>query len=255
MTSPKIKVTFLGSGSAFTVGESNYHSNLLIEDLQSSKKLLIDCGSDARLSMFEQQLSFKDIDAVYISHVHADHTGGLEWLGFSRYFSPLGPVTLFIADDVEKPLWTTLKAGMSTLPEQQAQLNTFFKVSIAQNKQFSWQGHTFVLEPTQHVVNNGLPQPCYGLKFQVNGSYVYFTSDSILMYDQKKALFEKATTIFHDCETASPSGVHANYSQLVQLPANIRGKIWLYHYNAGDKPNSIADGFQGLVQKGQTFYF
>ena len=26
-------------------------------------------------------LGYADIDAVYISHLHADHVGGLEWLG------------------------------------------------------------------------------------------------------------------------------------------------------------------------------
>ena len=105
MITPKIKITFLGSGSAFTIGESNFHSNLLIEDLKTSKKLLIDCGSDTRFSMQEVGLTFNDIDAVYISHIHADHTGGLEWLGFTRYFSKFTIPDLYTSHEIVKPLW------------------------------------------------------------------------------------------------------------------------------------------------------
>ena len=77
-----MKMTFIGSGAAFT--SNNYHSNILIES--NDKKLLIDCGSDARFALRDLGYSYKDIDSIYISHIHADHSGGLEWLGFSRKF-------------------------------------------------------------------------------------------------------------------------------------------------------------------------
>ena len=48
ITKPKIKLTFLGSGSAFTIEDDNFQSNLLLEDLATGKKLLIDCGSNIR---------------------------------------------------------------------------------------------------------------------------------------------------------------------------------------------------------------
>lgn len=66
----KMKLIFIGSGSAFTVGADNYQSNRILED-DSSKKLLVDCGSDARFALHELGLSYKDIEAVYISHLHS----------------------------------------------------------------------------------------------------------------------------------------------------------------------------------------
>ena len=56
----------------------------MILESEDGSKLLIDCGTDARHSLHELGLSYKDIEHVYISHLHADHAGGLEWLGFSR---------------------------------------------------------------------------------------------------------------------------------------------------------------------------
>ena len=85
-----MSIAFLGVGSAFTSAK-DYQSNLLIT-AQSGKKMLIDCGSDARFSLaewgLENNIEKLDIDAVYISHLHADHIGGLEWLAFSTYFNP-----------------------------------------------------------------------------------------------------------------------------------------------------------------------
>ncbi|CAA9435206.1 MAG: Ribonuclease Z, partial [uncultured Phycisphaerae bacterium] len=73
---PNMKLTFLGTGSAFTL--ANYQSNMLLED--SGKRLLIDCGGDARHAMAAAGYKAADVDALYVSHLHADHIGGIEWL-------------------------------------------------------------------------------------------------------------------------------------------------------------------------------
>jgi ribonuclease BN (tRNA processing enzyme) len=255
MTSPKIKLTFLGSGSAFTIGEGNYHSNVLLEDIASGQTLLIDCGSDVRFSLFELGMGVKNIDSVYISHIHADHTGGLEWLGFSRYFGPFKLSKLYLHERILVPLWETLRAGMATLDDQPSTLATFFDVHPIRDKgHFEWCGHRFRLEKNEHVVNNGENLPCYGLQFSVNEKTIYFTADSRFLYSEKKALFEQSTIIFHDCETAKfKSGVHTHYTELLTMPEAIRNKVWLYHYNPGDKPDPEKDGFKGFVKKGQQF--
>jgi hypothetical protein len=66
-------------------------------------------------------------------------------------------------------------------------------------------------------------------------------------------MYDKADLIFHDCETGYKSGVHAHYSDLRGLDAHTKNKMWLYHYNVGDKPDCTEDGFLGWVQKHQRF--
>lgn len=255
MNSSQVKLTFLGSGSAFTVGENNFHSNILIEDIATSKKLLFDCGSDIRLSLHALGMSFTDIDAVYISHIHSDHTGGLEWLGFTRYFSGTGSPELYVPHDVVTPLWETLRAGMCTLDDQKSDLNTYFNVkTVDKSHKFEWMGYQFNLEKSKHVVNNGVDLPCYGLTFSVADEVIYISSDACLTYDETPDRYNHSTLIFHDCETLPfLSGVHANYKQLVKLPQEIKEKMWLYHFNPGDKPTPEDEGFKGFVQPGQTF--
>ncbi len=79
------KLIFLGSGSAFTIGVDNFQSNMLLVSDQRNK-LLIDCGSDIRFSLYKAGFSHLDITDIYISHIHSDHTGGLEDIGFNTKF-------------------------------------------------------------------------------------------------------------------------------------------------------------------------
>jgi L-ascorbate metabolism protein UlaG (beta-lactamase superfamily) len=98
--------------------------------------------------------------------------------------------------------------------------------------------------------------PSYGLIFTIDKKRIYFTADTQLAPSQIIAFYEEADLIFQDCETLTKkTGVHAHYSDLVKLPAKIKKKMWLYHYNPGVLPNAKEDGFQGFIQKGQYFNF
>src|SRR5688572_21348412 len=118
-----MQVTFIGTGSAFTL--DNFQSNMLLED--SGKRLLIDCGGDARHALAKLGLGAKDIDALYVSHLHADHIGGIEWLGFSRYFREGPKPELFINERLADTLWDTcLRGGMSSHQGVSLTLDHFF---------------------------------------------------------------------------------------------------------------------------------
>mgnify|MGYP001025512325 CR=1 FL=1 len=88
------------------------------------------------------------------------------------------------------------------------------------------------------------------LKFQIHGE------EAVVMPVLERFPKVKAVSTFHDCETSPfPSNVHAHYNDLKSLPKNIKEKMWLCHYNDGDKPDCIKDGFAGWVQQGQVFDF
>lgn len=258
MQDHSLKLTFLGSGSAFTVGEDNYQSNLLIED-SKHRCLLIDCGGDVRHSLHLLGHSYRDIDAVYISHLHTDHIGGLEWLALTRYFDPgMSPPDLFIANSLDGDLWEhALKAGLSTLQSQKASLETYFNVHrVDEEGAFTWGGVNFHLLKMIHVISDHSLMPCFGLFFRVGDTQVLFTADTQYSPKHLHSQLEQADIIFHDCEThLNKSGVHANYSELLQLPEAIRQKMWLYHYNPGALPDAMAAGFLGFVERGSVFYF
>lgn len=253
-----MKLQFIGTGSAFTVG-GNYHSNMLFE-ADNGKKLLIDCGSDARHALYELGMTQNDIDAVYISHLHADHIGGLEWLAFTTMFSPRGArkMPLICHKSLLKPLWNALSGGLCSLEDQDSGLETYFELQpISEEGCFTWQNVPFSIFQTVHQISNKIVQPSYGLETVVNRKKVLLTTDTKFPHavdDSLRKKYETADIIFHDCETSPiKSSVHAHYNELSTLPWEIRKKMWLYHYQPGPLPDAIQDGFLGFIKKGQAF--
>jgi ribonuclease BN (tRNA processing enzyme) len=253
-----MKLIFLGSGSAFTVGHKNYQSNMLLVDEQDNK-LLIDCGSDIRFSLHEEGFSYTDITDIYISHLHSDHAGGLEYIGLgSKFNRNCQKPNLYLSKDIASSIWhNTLSGGMQSVEGQINELDDFFTIyKIDKNGYFTWQDIKFYLIPVTHIHNGFYIMPTYGLFFKINGIKIWLTADTQLCLKDMEPYYEKADLIFHDCETTPyPTPVHSHYQQLLTLPEHFKNKIWLYGYQGDYLPDAKKDGFFGFVQRGQVFEF
>jgi len=247
---------FIGTGSAFTLADDNFQSNAVLET-DDGRRLLIDCGTDARRALKAAGLTRQSINAVYISHLHGDHIGGMEWFGFTSYFCPgTSQPDLFIAEDLVDPLWNNaLKAGMESLDFGRARLEHYFNVyPLPTNGHFSFGGARLNLIPVLHIKAGDAEMWSYGLMIHAPGGPVLFTSDCLHQPEALMPWYQSARLIFHDCDTGdAPGGAHAHFSQLRTLPADIKARMWLYHYKDGPLPDAQAEGFLGFVRPGQVF--
>jgi len=173
MSSSLKKVSILVAGcGGFFAGPDQYQSNFVIKsqkDDQEPKILLFDCGTDAKFSLAELKIKPTDIDAVYVSHQHGDHMGGLEWLGFSTYFSGMNKPKpkLICNQNLMEEIWeTSLKGAMSTLPGRSASLSDYFDCyGVPADGWFFWDGIFFKLIQTLHIISGFSIKHSYGLLF------------------------------------------------------------------------------------------
>ena len=257
-----MKFKFIGCGSAFSTQEY-YQSNIILE-ANSGKKMLIDCGTDARFSTQEAGVSIDEIDAVYISHLHADHVGGMEWLAYCTYFNPqLQRPKLYCVDTLMSEMWEqTLRGGLESIQGKMVTLTEFFDCKpVAINDSFIWEGIKFTPVQSVHIMAGMKIKHSYGLLIDDGNKVVFFTSDTQFCPNQIQDFYNKAELIFQDCETYPfKSGVHAHYDDLKTLSDDTKEKMWLYHYNPvhpqfdnADSEDSYLDGFAGYITKGQEF--
>lgn len=244
-----MKMTFLGTGGAFSRMSVNYHNNALIE--MGPYKLLLDCGSTA-LESLDHLESFdgqpEDVDGVLITHLHADHIGGLEELAFRGRFLAQKKFDLIIPSalipsytGVEgdgTDLWeNSLKGGLQHLQTAEnepleATLDTYFNVyPVDPEKALQFSGNLISFFPTRHVPNKAT----FGVRIDTDQSTrVLFTADAKPL-DQ--AHYEWADKIFHDCSLTPkyPSTVHTHFEDLKELPEETRAKMSLMHYGDPEK--------------------
>jgi len=265
-----MKLTFLGTGGAFTDFRINYHNNALVHT--SVGLVMIDCGATAVQSCREMGLEPWDLRALLITHLHGDHIGGIEQMGWERYFT--GPnyepgklsTCLAGAADVLAPLEDYLAATMDSyvdLDEGPVTRRPYEKLfTIEQSSQggteWCFGDVRMRLEPTEHVLGADGGKPAYGVWLETENNRAYYSSDT--RFDEEKLLGErmKASVIFHDCAfyPYSPSSPHTHYEQLLSLPAAARAKIVLMHHTSvPPELDPLADGFKGVATRHSVWEF
>ncbi len=251
-----MKIIPIGVGSAFTM--KNFQSNLIIEN--NGKNLLIDAGTDIRFSLKAQNKSYKDIDSIYVTHLHADHIGGIEYLAFCSFFDPSkSKIKLYGHRDVLSRAWDSVwSGGLASVQGRVIGLHDYFDVHyIEDNGYFVWEDIQFDIVQTVHIMNGYAIVPSFGLMINELSSpkRIYFTSDTQFNPNQIKDFYKQADIIIQDCETAPyMSGVHTHFNELKTLDDATRAKMMLIHYqdnvDAEFEVKVIEAGFKGICKQG-----
>jgi ribonuclease BN (tRNA processing enzyme) len=102
------EIFVIGSACGFPV-PGRGHSSILFT--MSDQSILIDAGEPCSRSLTEAGTSLNSIEAVLITHGHADHTGGLPMLIQALWLSDrTKPLTIFLPEELSKPLQQWLSA-------------------------------------------------------------------------------------------------------------------------------------------------
>lgn len=286
-------LTFVGVGP-MRATPAQWQTNAVITHEEDGKKrhLLIDCGTSSEYALAEAGIDVADIDAVFITHEHADHLGGLSSLGLLAYFTPnLDRPKLYCDAQMMSRLWErNLRGGMDTLEGRIVGMDDYFDCKpVPTNGSFCWpkdskSGYIW-FTPIQmlHVVAGNSFMPTFGLmitpsplgsvgayKYTLGGEgkkpitcdyrkRIFYTSDTQFCPHQIQCFYDRADLIFHDCETAPYySKVHAHFDDLRDLDVATKAKMMLMHYQPiapiqEMQERATKEGLGGFVIKGQGF--
>ena len=277
-TSGNLRIVFLGVGSAFT--KRKRQSNFLI--IQGDYHVLVDCGTLGSLALDDIGLSVTKVQYYIPTHSHADHIGGFEEIALvNRYITnSLNKPKMVIVKEYQDLLWAkSLAGGIEFCEAKQGrplQLTDFFdvlrpkKTKVLGENMWTYQHGPIdlVFMRTRHVPDSATSideaQWCSGLLINRR---VWISGDTMFDRDYPISFSKISEVMFHDCQMFQ-GGVHASYRELMTLPAEVRSKMYLYHYNDNwDNPKTwvgtsdnftgdpLQDGFLGWAQQQVAYDF
>jgi ribonuclease BN (tRNA processing enzyme) len=228
-----LRLVPLGVGEAFSA--QHYSTSLALGT--DDAWLLIDCPHPIRKMLHEAAatagvpLDLPHISALVLTHLHADHSSGVEGYGYFSYFVLRQRARLLAHPAVAARLWDGhLAAGMELIklrddePPIRRQFNDYFELTYLDESGAVAVG-PFAIEcrPTIHAI------PTTALRVHAAGRTLGYSADSA--FDPTLIdWLAPCDLIIHETTFREHTGAHTPYDKLAALPEALRAKMRLIHY-------------------------
>ena len=238
-----MKLVFLGVGEA---GDENYPNNSSL--ILSDTNLLLDCGFSIPPQLWRYNADQDFLDAIYISHFHADHYFGL-------------PVLLIrmLEEKRTKPLSIICQKGTTDqlrniieLGYRGCQRHFPFKVNymeVDSSQPFHFNEFSLSFAPTQHTVPN------LAIRVMGNSGSLCYSGDG-LFNKETEELYRTSDLVIHEAfALKGPMVGHATIDQLLQMAERNQLKALALTHIQRQVRRSEKDQIDELISQSATHVF
>ncbi|MFC1648211.1 MBL fold metallo-hydrolase [Nanoarchaeota archaeon] len=200
-----MKITFLGVGAAF----DEEHPNMSILVQADNQNLLLDCGYSVPPELWKLHPEPDFLDAVWISHEHADHCYGIAPLikRISASKKRNKPLYIFTMAGMKEKLEKLIDGGYPGLMEK---LNFDMKIIEVTNPT-EFAGMIFSVAPTVHMVPN------MALRIEAENKVLSYSGDGMFV-DETKELYRGSDFLLQETFLIDKEEYgHANILELSKI--------------------------------------
>lgn len=253
----RFTMTFLGVGSGVTPELGN--NNVLVEGADPHAALLIDCGYTTPPKLVELG-RLTDVRHLVLTHVHADHAGGVEPLAVLCRYAYRHRPTLHVPEALWDELWHgTLRGGLEKTQDASGEPATATLEEYLDVHRL--EGDAPVLDlpglprvtfrRTEHVAGKA----AFGLYL---GDRLYYSGDTRLLPPATGPHGAPLEAVFQDCQLfRAPSNVHTPLDELeAGMSPELKRRTYLMHYGQGhERIDARERGFGGFVRAMEPLSF
>lgn len=223
-----LAVFMLGIGDFFS--KKYYHAGFVL--FLDGFPVMVDCQDHLPKVIHEAciksgiDFSLDNLDHIILTHLHGDHSNGLECLGFYNFYIRKKKPVIYTIPEVKEVMWDQkLKAAMGPKTDEnfketgEMSMDDFFQVkTLSENEPNHILGMKLEIRRTKHYV------PCFGLKAEFQGRKLGYSSDTAFDPGHIEFLSD-CDLILHETN----KGGHTKYEKLASLPEDIKKKMLLVH--------------------------
>ncbi len=244
-----MRLQVLGIGNAFS--SIHYNTSFLLE---GRKRYLIDCPPALFRLLAERGLDPADLDNAIITHVHGDHTAGLETLILWKKYVQRAKLKIWTSATVYAELKSRFFPGFSQTftPDLRRIRDAAFEEYVDFTELSPDHLNRLEEDVAVEIRHNWHPTATLGLRISGSPGSISISGDNCynpallaqLLEDGalSREAYEKlagdwlwqADVIYHEVERGQ-AGLHTSEDQLLSLPDSVRAKLRLVH---------VSDGFQ-----------
>jgi ribonuclease BN (tRNA processing enzyme) len=225
-----MKVLFLGVGEAFDERLPN-NAHLIL----SESSVLLDCGYSIPPSLWRYNNNQSFLDAIYISHTHADHYFGLPAI-LTRMWEDgrKKSLTIICPKGIKETIQKVIRLGYQGILEK---INFDLEfLEAEENETIRFRELLFSFAGTAHSAQN------FAVKIDDGRHTVCYSGDG-MFNDQTERLYRQADLVIHEAysfDNDIPG--HANIKALIAMAERNHVKcIALTHLHRAFRKNDLED--------------